>query len=73
MKQKFYRTVIKIEVLSDEEVSFADLDGVIAASDDDCSVSWEEESQEEVSEEEMRELLTNQGSDPEFFDLEEDA
>jgi hypothetical protein len=72
--KKYYRTIIEIEVLSDEEVGFTDLDGVIEAiTDGDCSGSWEQKDSQPVSKEEMRELLAKQGSDPDFFDLDTDS
>lgn len=66
--QKFYRTVITVEVLSDrpydpdslEDVSYDILDG-------DCSGDWSVTEAQAVDSERMAELLVAQGSDPSFM------
>jgi len=73
-KKEFYRTVVEVEILSRgpydpdtlEEVSHDITKG-------DCSGSWAIKTSEEVPEEEMAELLVEQGSDPAFlFGMDED-
>lgn len=59
-QDKFYRTVITVEVLSEGPFHFGDLSDVHdAITTGDCSGNWEESS-EEVSREKMRELLEAQ-------------
>ncbi len=68
MADKYCRTVITVEVLSDrlydpetlKQVAYDIICG-------DCSGEWHVTSQEEVSEEKMAELLEAQGSDPSFL------
>jgi len=69
--RKFYRRVITIEVLSEEEVdetiSLSQLE--YAITDGDCSgnIKWGES--QIVDGKKMAKLLIKQGSDPEFFML----
>jgi hypothetical protein len=73
-QRKFYRTVIKVEVLSEEPVSFDDLSDVVEAiTTGDCSGDWKEELSQEVDGPTMARLLEAQGSDPDFFNLTEDG
>lgn len=68
--RKFYRTVISVEVLSEEPVVFSDLDHVYEAiSVGDCSGCWKVIATEEVDGATMAKLLIAQASDPEFFGL----
>ena len=67
-EKKFYRTVVRYEILSDEPPLFCDL------SDIDYECKWGGwsgtiigEKTEEVSAEMMSRLLVAQGSDPEFL------
>lgn len=77
-KRKFYRTVYQIEVLSEEKfdneggMSLTDIDNAIT--DGDCSgrVTFIVNNEEKTGKE-MAELLKEQGSDPEFFQLDENG
>ena len=70
----FYRTVISVEVLSEEPVDFIDLAHVHEAiTNDCCSGSWEVVSAGEVDGATMAKLLIAQGSDPAFFELTDDG
>jgi hypothetical protein len=72
--KKFYRTVIEIEVLSEEPVSFSELDEIhYAITQGHCSGDWIVNSQSEVTPKHMAQLLIAQGSDPEFLGLDEDG
>ena len=71
-KRKFYRTLIEVEVLSEEAVDFGDLAAVhYAITDGDCSGQWGITKSEPVSGPKMAKLLKKQGSDPEFFQLDD--
>lgn len=67
--RRFYRTIISVEVLSEEPVDFFDLAHVHEAIMTDCSGSWEVVATEEVDGATMAKLLIAQASDPEFFSL----
>lgn len=70
----FYRTVVEIEVLSEEETDFqslADID--YAITDGHCSGRWNVTSQLEVAPAQMAELLKRQGSDPSFLGLDDEG
>lgn len=69
-EKHFYRTIFKIEVLSDELVGELDLEQInYAITDGHCSGDITIESQLEISPKQMAELLIAQGSDPEFLGL----
>jgi hypothetical protein len=72
---KFYRTVIQVEVLSEEPVDFDSLHGLgDAITTGDCSGQLTALVQnEEVDGPTMACLLQAQGSDPAFFMLTEDG
>ncbi len=68
MKRKFYRTIIQVEVLSEDRFVWDSLSDVAEAIfDGDCSGNTTEISQEEVTPEAMAALLEAQGSDPQFL------
>ncbi len=70
--RNFYRTVITVEVLSEEPFEFRNLKDVhYAITDGDCSGSYGTTSVETADGRRMAELLLNQGSDPDFFGLTE--
>jgi hypothetical protein len=71
MDKKFYRTIVAIEILSEDPIgdpNVSEIDNEIFGGD------WSGESKvilsEEVSEERMAKFLIAQGSDPEFFGIE---
>ena len=70
LERKFYRTVVEVEILSEDTYDFEDLD-ILAydVEDGDCSGQCAITAVERVSPQQMAELLTKQGSDPEFFGL----
>lgn len=73
--RKYYRTVIQLEVLSEEPIGYktmGDLDYEI--NEGHCSGVYKTITQDEiVSGKKMAELLIEQGSDTEFFMLDEDG
>lgn len=73
--RKFFKTVVKVEVLSeDQPVRFDTLDGLhYNITEGHCSGVHNVESSEEVSAKVMAKLLQEQGSDPEFFRLSKDG
>lgn len=72
-KQKYYRTVIEVEVLSEEPVDFDTLADVAhEIVEGDCSGQWHTKvDNQEVDGPEMAKLLIAQGSDPGFFNLDD--
>jgi len=66
---KYYRTIIQVEVLSDkplsEEMTLGEIDYQIT--EGECSGRVTTVSCDEVSPKEMAELLISQGSDPQFL------
>jgi len=70
-----YHTTFVLEVLSDRPVEFLDLQSLAyEITEGDCSGEFLLKGKGEVTPDEMRELLTLQGSDPEFFpELEEEV
>jgi hypothetical protein len=66
--RKFYRTVIELEVLSDQPLGQFELETIVY---EITEGSWSGVDtivlQEEVSEGQLKELLIAQGSDPEFM------
>ena len=72
-KRKFYRTVINVVVLSEDEYDPQSLEQVASdIYDGDCSGQWDSESTE-VDAPTMAKLLMEQASDPGFFMLTEDG
>ena len=73
-KRRFHRTLIQVEVLSEEPYnpeSLAEVANDIVQGD--CSGKWDVKLQTEVTGRTMAKLLQDQGSDPEFFMLTEDG
>ena len=72
-KRKFYRTVVEIEILSEEPIAFESLGEINhAITEGDCSGSWNPLSSNEVVDgKTIVKLLKKQGSDPGFFRLDE--
>lgn len=70
-KRKFYRTVIQVEILSEEPYEGDDLNTIASDTDTgDCSGQITDiERNQEVTGKEMVALLQKQGSDSEFFQL----
>ena len=70
---KYYKTVIRVEVLSNYPYDLGDLGGLhYDTTEGDCSGDFEVISQEELTKEEMSKALEDQGSDPSFLIPEED-
>ncbi len=68
-KRKFYRTIITVEVLSEEPYRYEGLQNLAYDSQESCSVNSEVTKTEEVDGVRMARLLQKQASDPEFFQL----
>ena len=66
-KRKFYRTVIRVEVLSEEPFEYNDLSDIAAAIEDECSGTYETVKSEVLTAKQAVAALLKQGSDPEFF------
>jgi len=65
---ELYRTIIKIEILSEGPYDPDDISSVAYdIVEGDCSGSWEIESSETLTELEMAAALEKQGSDPSFI------
>ncbi len=73
--RKFFKTVLTVEVLSDESPlewdSLADVS--YAITDGDCSGKITNEAVTKLSGPEAAKALQDQGSEPEFFRLDEDG
>jgi hypothetical protein len=68
--RKYYKTTITVEVLSEWPVTFEDLNGVhLAITNGDCSGKWEVSKVEELNGKKVAAALTQQDSDPSFFNL----
>ena len=73
-QRKYHRTVIQVEVLSEEPYTVEDLKDVsYDISEGHCSGQVEVLLREEVDGTSMAKLLLEQGSDPEFFRLDGDG
>lgn len=71
-KQKYFKTIIQIEVLSDFLYDPASIDSIHHdIVNGECSGLWEIKSQKELTKDQMRRALRRQGSDPEFLIQEE--
>ena len=72
--RKFYKTVITIEVLSEDVYAFDSLEQTAYdIQDGGCSGKIEVVKSEELNGENVVKALNNQGSDSEFFMLDEDG
>ena len=75
-KKKYYRSVVQIEILSEEPFedgqSLEDIDYEITEGNNSGVVSMVKHNQE-LSGKEMSKKLKEQGSDPEFFHLDDDG
>lgn len=72
--RKFYCTRFYIEVLSKEPYHPKNLRQIAYdITDGDCSGSWGQEEQTELTPKETIEALREQGSDPEFFMLDDEG
>jgi len=78
-KRKFYRVVFQTEVLIDTESTFNDtpnwdLESVhYEITNGGCSGNIQIVESQEVSAPDMAQMLLKQGSDPEFFSIDEDG
>ena len=72
---KFYRTVVQVEILSEEPYESSNLEQMAEDTDTgDCSgMVTDVVRNEEVDGKKMAELLRAQGSDPGFFQIDEDG
>lgn len=70
--RKFYRTIIKIEVLSEDPYDPETLQQVhYDIKDGDCSGQWSVVSSQQLNRHQVEQLLIEQGSDPSFLLSEE--
>ena len=73
-KRKFYKTTLQVEILSEELLKLDDLRVEIEeAMFGDNSMIWSVVSEETMTGSKIVEALYSQGSDPEFFMLDEDG
>lgn len=73
-ERKFYKTTITFEVLSEEpigSVSLSDLEYM--TTEGHCSGQFKDTIEQVLNGKEMADALTEQGSDTEFFELDEDG
>lgn len=71
-KRKFYKTVVTVEVLSEEPLECDDLGDVnYAITQGDCSGTMNMGGSRKISAKTMAKELLKQGSAPEFFGLDE--
>ena len=74
--KKFYRTIIQVEVLSEDEIDLIanDLEAInYAITDGDCSGVVSVISTEVLSPQQMARATVAQGSDPTFFGIDQDG
>ena len=73
--RRFYRTVVQIEVLSEEPLSNEiDIGSLYYdITEGDCSGSTEVITRENVNGKRIADLLSAQGSDPQFFQVDNDG
>jgi len=76
MANKFYRTMLEVEILTDREIDFgvwslADIGYEIT--DGDSSGQYEVKSVEELTPKQMAKALMDQQSDPGFFGLDDEG
>jgi hypothetical protein len=72
--RKFYRTLITVEVLSEDPYQFESLSELAYDVDEgECSGKTTIEKTEEIDGETMALLLMAQGSDPEFFRIDDEG
>lgn len=67
--RKFYKTVITVTVLSDEDTSGMSLDDIMTESDTGGMVAVSEFECEEILKQDCAQLLIEFGSEPEFFGI----
>lgn len=68
---KFYKTIVTIEILSEEPIGNPDLEEIqYQTTEGNWSGVVDVTSEEELTPEEMSKALIAQGSDPEFFSIE---
>ncbi len=74
-QRKFYVTTLTIKVLSEEPIpSYVELDGIVDEMDDgDYVGKVVETSEREVTGKEMADLLHDIGSEPQFFQIDDDG
>lgn len=71
---KFFKTIITIEILSERKYNSTDLTRInYDITDGDCSGKVEISSYQELTPKEAAKELLAQGSDPEFFNLDKDG
>jgi len=71
---KYYKTIIKVEVLSEGKYNPEDLEQVhMDITDGDCSGKWDIESSTKLTSKQAAKALIAQGSAPEFFMLDEEG
>lgn len=73
-KRKFYKTTLKIEILSEEPFEWDSIDSIAySITEGDCSGNVDHVKSEILTAKKVVQELINQGSDSEFFQLDEDG
>jgi hypothetical protein len=72
-QRKFYKTKVVVEVLHEGPIEFDNLRELQALIDDDCSGKYVIHSAEPLTGKQMAEEAIAQGSDPEFFQIDENG
>lgn len=74
MPKKFYKTTIRVTVLSEDPFDCTDLETIAEATDKgDCVGEVDNEGSVEVTGKEMADLLYAAGSEPGFFQIDDDG
>lgn len=73
-KRKFYKTIIEVEVLSEDPFRCSDLEAVqYEITEGHCSGVVKNKGSKALNGEQAAKALLKQGSDPEFFCLDKDG
>ena len=73
-KRKFYKTILRVEILSEDLYDFNDLSDIHESiTYGNCSGKVHVVAEKELNGKQMADELRNQDSDPEFFQLNEEG
>lgn len=72
--KKYHKTVFKVTVLSEEPFEYDGIESIAySITQGDCSGHTEEIKRQRLTGKQMAKELLNQGSDPEFFQLDKEG
>ena len=72
-KRKFYKTIIEVEVLSQEPFRYDTIDDIANAISNECSGQLINKGEKVLNGKQASKALMNQKSDPELFCLDKDG